>query len=658
MADRAMARDFVDTTLVRTSQLTSTSPEDAIIIRGLSRKIAAVKEEHQFFVQWCDRADALYFPTQFTDGGSDIWANDRTAKIKGRSHISANSSPVYVDIPAALQAEPPIENMLATDNTPEARNAASNLERLYTSWKQQFSFDLKFHKATTTKALYGRTAGRIIINADGFPEPSVIEQPRNLWFGWKTSDYEALDWAAYVLKYEPNALAEEFGVDVITYANDDGSQMPLVINTQQFQDLGVGAQNPRPWMEFGKSRIEVWDYWYRMIENGKAVTYNVVIAGNAVIQGPDPYPEYGGRLPYVPLFNTFIPGVPMGRPELWDIEPIIREENELLTAGGQMIKNGVAGDYWQLVGADAPTRVPPGLKPKRNELVGPGPGNRIETITPFIAQFQLEQFFGRIDRTKAALSGLNDLLLGLAPAQVLSSSKAINALISNYVTRLSMRRKLLYEWRREMWTLALAIWQEKDAKVKAIIDAGAGFLEIVDPSLNPRDEMETATRAVNLMNGKVWSQRRTMDATGVDDPETEQDLIREERTDATMFPESVQVMAQLMGALKSLGLTPSAATTAAVGSQATSGQHDLAAAGVSATPDNSTSSQLPGDQAIPPGDASTGAPPDPNAPQGMTPGPGAQPPPFAVGPPAVMQDKLVGGQTTGRILSQQKLGRR
>lgn len=633
-------RGFVDTTLDRASKLTSMSPEDARIIRGLARKVASVKEEHQFFVTWCDRADALYFPTTFTDGGSDIWPNDKTAKVKGRSHISANSSPVYVDIPASLQAEPPIENMLATDNTEEARNAAVHLERLFTSWKQQFGFELKFHKATTTKGLYGRTAGRITVNADGQPEPSVIEQPRNLWFGWKTSDYQQLDWAAYVLKYEPNALAEEFNVDVISFSNDDGSQMPVVISTQQLADLGVAAQDPRPWLEFGKSRIEVWDYWYRKVEDGKAITCNVVIAGNAIIQGPDQYPEYKGKLPYVPLFNTFIPGVPMGRPELWDIEPLIREENELLTAGSQMIKNGVAGDFWQLVGPDAPSRVPAGLKPKRNELVGPGPGNRIETITPFIAQFQLEQFFGRIDRTKAALSGLNDLLLGLAPAQVLSSSKAINALISNYVTRLSMRRKLLYEWRRAMWQLALDVWAARDEKVQSIIDAGAGYLEIIDPSLNPRDELETATRALNLMNGKAWSQRRTMDAVGVDDPETEQDLIREERTDATMFPADVQVMAQLMGALQALGLTAPTGVSDAVGAQAASGQGDLAAAGVQATPQNTTSAQLPGDQAIPPDES---GPPAPFA---------------AAQEPAIMQGMVQGGQAKGRIMTQQKLGRR
>jgi hypothetical protein len=324
------------------------------------------------------------------------------------------------------------------------------------------------------------------------------------------------------------------------------------------------------------------------------------------------------------------------------MEQIIREKYEKITAAGQMIANATAGDYWQLVGPEAPARVPAGLKPKRNELVGPGPGNRIETITPFIAQFQLEQYLGRLDREGAAISGLNDLLQGLAPAQVLSSSKAINALIANYESRLSMPRKMRYKWRRDVWNLATKVWSSVEgAPIKDIIAAGAAFLEVLDPSLNPRDDMETATRAINLMNAKVWSQARAMDATGVDDVETEQNLIREERTDATMFPESVQVMAQLMGAFQAMGLGAPAGVQDAVGAQAASGQAALDQAGV--TPDNSTSSQLPGDQAIPPGGPDASAPPAPFA---------------AAQQPAVMQGMVQNGQAKGRIMTQQKLGRR
>jgi hypothetical protein len=247
----------------------------------------------------------------------------------------------------------------------------------------------------------------------------------------------------------------------------------------------------------------------------------------------------------VPLFNTFIPGTPTGRSELHDLEQLIREKMERITSGSQAIAGATAGDFWQLVGPDAPATSKNGIKPLRNEVVYPGGGNRIEAITPFIAQFQLEQFLGRIDREMAVISGLNELLLGLAPVQSLSSSKAINALISAYETRLSMRRQLLYAWRFDMVELVFKVWAYHNETIKAIEEAGGGTLDITDPSLSPRDEGETAIRAANLVAAKLISQARGMDMVGVDDPEAEQDIIREESTDATLWPERVQIMAQL-----------------------------------------------------------------------------------------------------------------
>jgi hypothetical protein len=623
------------------------SGEDLNLIRELSYRIESVRTEMDLFRETCDRFDKLYYSEEFTLGGADLWATHPSATTPGRSHVSVNTPSTYVDIPASLQSVDPIENMIATDTTEGARSAAAALERIYVAWKAEEEFDLKFHKASTVKALYGRTASRIYWDKeDDDPHPcvDVVEQPRNLYLGYKTDSYEDVEWAAYVSRWNPNALAEEYGLEVDARALDE-TIVPYI------SSVTTENMSPRPWLNFGPAQIEVWDYWYRRRnKRGKFETWNAVVAGDAIVQGPNRYPEYEGEIPYVPLFNTFIPGVPNGRPELYDMEQLIREKFEKITAGSQMIANGVAGDYWQLIGPEAPTRVPPGLKPKRNELVGPGPGNRIETITPFIAQFQLEQYLGRIDREMATVSGLNDLLLGLAPAQVLSSSKAINALIANYEARLSMRRKLLYAWRRRTWELTVKVWAAKDKNVKSVVTAGGGKLDIQDPSLSPRDEMETSTRASNLVNAKLWSQRRGMDAVGVDDPETEQDMIREERTDATMFPADVQVMAQLMGALQALGLNAPAGAQEQVQDQMASGQSDLRKALGGATPENSTSSQLPGDQGM--------TPPIPGAP----PEAGGAPPPFAAGPgaatPPVMQGMLQEGKTKGRIMTQQTLGRR
>lgn len=639
--------EYVDLTLDRA--IASGDSEDMYLQRTLRSRVAGLESEHSLFRTWCDRADALYYATTFTDWGADLWADDSTATTPGRSHVSVNTPAVYVDVPASLQAPPPIENMLASADEDAARHAAASMERVYKAWKIEEKYELKFHKATVIKGLYGRTAGFVYWDADKKrPCVDVIQNPRNLYLGYKSDDYEEIEWAANVTLQDPNALTEKYSIEWGVRMNNDGTQMPWVLG---LADVDL----PRADMNFGPARVQVWDYWFRKpMRLGKAgrrtkmETWNVVVVGNRVVSEYR-YPEYDGAIPYVPLYNTFIPGAPTGRGELHDMEQLIREKMARITAGAQMIRKATEGDYWQLVGPDAPLRVPPGAKPRLNEVSTPGAGNRIEAIQPFIVQFQLEQFLGRLDREQAVVSGLNDLLLGLAPAQVLSSSKAINALISNYESRLSMRRLLLYSWRKDCWDLAVKVWTRKDDKVKSIVDGGGGVLEITAPSLNPRDELETATKALNLLNGKVWSLERAMDATGVDDPEQEQNLIRANRTDATLFPADVQVMAQLLATLQQLQLAAPPAVQGQAQEQMARGQNDLRTALGAATPTNSEGAPSGGDTGV--------LPPAALVEGGTAPAAGAFAAPQAGQGDAstVLQGMIQGGQAKGRIMTQRRL---
>ncbi len=561
--------------------------EDMSIQRKLSDRVAALATEQNTFRSLADRFDELYYTTTIGPWGPDLWADDPSATTPGRSHISVNSPAVYVDVPASLQALEPIENMLATENSDDARVAAQALERVRKAWKAEERWQLKRHKAATIKGLYGRTASYVYYDeALDRACAAVVENPRNLWMGYTGDDYTKLEWAAHITLMDPNAVREKFSVEFrarsVGPAGGFGEAtevMPWVMTPAE-----MAVDPPHMDLTFGPARVEVWDYWYRMPkagvrgERGKPTemsTWNVVIAGNAVVRGPFEYKEYKGRIPYVPVFNTFIPGTPTGRSDLHDMENLIRETMTRLTAGAQMIAKATAGDYWQLVGENAPAKGSAGVKPKLNEVVSPGGGNRIEAITPVIIQFQLEQFMTRLDREKATISGLNDMLLGLAPSGILNSSKAINALVANYESRLSMRRLLFYTWDRDTWELVVDVWVEKDDTVRQIVSAGGGTLDIIPPSLSPRDEFETAQRAINLVQNKLWSQARGMDAVGVDDPEQEQDIIRGERTDATLFPADVQTMAQLMGILQSLGLAPPPGAAAQVAGQGVSGTEAL-----------------------------------------------------------------------------------
>lgn len=642
--------EYADMTLVRGLKA-SNDPETKAVIADLLARLNAVQATHETFRQWCDRADKLYFPSTINEkNGVDLWPDHESATVNGRQHVSLSLPTPYVDIPSALQAVEPIENMLPAGTATEDASRAAAEERAYVAWKNDEDFDLKWHKAIVTKSLYGMTAGRVYWDEDeGRPCLDVIQQPRHLFFGWKTADYEKLEWAAYRMYYEPNALTEEFGVEVRSHTTEDGLKLPFV-QQQSWDDIPG-----RPDDGLGDARVEVWDYWYRKpVWKGQKFlrmdTYNVVIAGNYVVRGPLKYPEYKGKLPYIPLFNTFIPGVPFGRSDLFDIEPLLREKMERITNGAQMIANVTSGDAYQLVGPDAPMRVPQGMKPIKGGVIAPGPGNRIEVITPFIAQLQLEQHLVRIDRELATISGANELILGLAPSQVLSSSKAINALISQFEARLSLRRKLLYKWRKDIWALARVIGMQKSKLFSDALPEEPSFLDIKDPSLNPRDELETATRALNLVNGKLWSQRRAMDAVGVDDPETEQDYIREERTDATLFPADVQVMAQLLGALQQLGIQAPQGAEQMASQQAGSGAEALQAALGAAAP--ATGPEQGGPGGAPEAQANT-----PTVPGAMGNAAGA-----LVAPPGdkptVMQGMIEGGKAKGRIMTQQSLGRR
>jgi hypothetical protein len=69
------------------------------------------------------RMDALFYSTTFTAFGADLWADDPNLKMDGRSHVSLNTPQVYVEVPAALQAVEPIENIVAIEDSDTARDA-------------------------------------------------------------------------------------------------------------------------------------------------------------------------------------------------------------------------------------------------------------------------------------------------------------------------------------------------------------------------------------------------------------------------------------------------------------------------------------------------------------------------------------------------------
>ena len=534
------------------------SPEYGVLSEAYHRK-QMMEPEQQRLRSIFRRHDHFYYPSTVTLGGADHWAEDPSARTAGRAHVSVNLHPSYVNIPSSLQAIMPVVNYVATDTSKEGRASASRRERLFFAWAEANEFEVRLEEACLYKCLYGHTAAKISWDDKrNVPRLSIIDTPENLYLGYGDSNYNRIDWAVYTYGLSPQAAEEDFGVEVFPvqdgnkwwpYTTSASHSDPLAnLYSKEFQ-----RQPNRINTWYDDMKISVLDYWYKKPSKKRgepALVCNALIVGNTIVSKSE-HPELMGSLPYVVLRNSIIPGSPYGRSELYDVEQLLREKDERITAQAQMIQSIVGGQMWQLVGGDAPDEVPANAIPKPGRVATPGPGNELRAIQPFIPQFQIEDYNRRIDREIAVVTGLNDLLLGLAPSSVLGSSRAIASLVANYEQRIAPKRKLLYSWLKRVWEITARMWGEMDPAIAEII-AGEYRLEITPPELTPRDTLELAQTALNLVQGRLWSAERAMDRVGVEDPEGEKDLIRDEQTDATLNPNAVMTMGNLMALFQQL----------------------------------------------------------------------------------------------------------
>jgi len=525
-------------------------PEFMLYSEVLMRKQTSEPEQNRLRAIF-RRFDNLYHPNIITLGGADHWADDATARTAGRAHVSVNVHAAYVNIPASLQAVMPVINYVPEGQEVDARSRAANAERLFFRWAEENEFDLVLEDACFVKALYGYTAAKIHWDAERqTPRVRIVESPENLYLGFGNSDFSRVDWALYCYGMSPQAVEEDYGIRVVA-AQQGGKWYNYTASTHddpianvyqnQFERNPLRRETP-----YEMQQVEVYDYWYKVPgAPGKAPTvYNAIFVGNTMVKNTK-HSEFRGEIPYILLTNAKVPGSPYGKPELYDVEQLLREKDERITNQAQMIHSVIGGQMFQLVGPEAPDEVPPNAIPKPGKMAAPGPGNEIRSISPFIPQFQIEDYNRRIDREIAVVTGLNDLLLGLAPSGVLGSSRAIASLVANYEARIAPKRKLLYSWIKQVWRMCAKIWETKNKEVGLIL-GGNYRIEITPPELTPRDTLELAQTAINLVQNRIWSANRAMDRVGVEDPEGEMSVIRDEQTDATINPSSVMAMANLV----------------------------------------------------------------------------------------------------------------
>jgi hypothetical protein len=574
------------------------------------------------------RFDNLYYPQTVTQGGPDHWATHPTAKTAGKVHVSINTPPVYVDSPADIQSIRPYINAVPRSGKEEDLVAANMRETLFWLFWNGNDMDLQLRIGARIRALYGEVALRAYWDAeDEMPEVEIVQSPENLRIGWGASDFSRKDWAIYRYFLTPQAIREDFSLEV---TKEKGKI--IVFAPQDTPQTRIPT-------EYERTQVACYDYWYKKTVNAepgkpaKISVRNAFYVGNYQVFDVE-HPEFDD-VPYIYIPNGTIPGQPHGKSELHDLEQLFHEKDEAFSRLGQIMARATEGQMFQINGPDAPSDTPPAAAiPAPNKLAAPGPGNVINPVTPYLPAFQGEQYLKRLDEEMTRISGLSDLLMGMAGGAA-NSSKAVNAQLGMYVPRIALKREMLYRgFIHELWEVCGTIWSRKDSKVAKILDEDFS-LTVRAPEISQRDDLEAMQRAITGVQNRVISLDTAMDWVGIDNPTDEKKKIMTEQTNAALNPAPVMTQMQLLQMAQQFGF----ASTQQAAQQAPQNVTADALAGVVAQrqqnpkPPGSQSANTPVGAPVPPDNA--------QAPNGA---------------PLTSQTMLQGGKTTGRVLSQQQIG--
>ena len=260
--------------------------------------------------------------------GASHWAWYHTsATPPGQAHVSLNTPPIYVDIPASLQAVPAHREPRPAGRQRGGPRAGGHDRAAVPR--------VEAPRSTSTGSGPQGLCGQGPLRADGgqglvgqrqgLPDVSIVDQPRNLWLGWGTSDYRRLDWACTRTCMTPEAIFAEYGLRVDTRKDKSAGYHPVrhaphlghdqrrIVSRAMAGPDGAGRSrssttgtaSPMP-----PKRREAG----RAVRAGRPRHVERDHRRQPVVQRPKFTPSTTGTIPYVPCSTRTSRACPTGRP--------------------------------------------------------------------------------------------------------------------------------------------------------------------------------------------------------------------------------------------------------------------------------------------------------------------------------------------------------
>ncbi len=496
-----------------------------------------------------DRYDTLHFYYQPPDG--DQWPQDRD-KRPNQLHITANICKPAVNIDSRLQAKLPRLALNPKSIKPADRDRAAKVEQIMRDTLDLSGWDVWLGDLTKSKCLYGKGVLKPFWNVEEKrPDVSVVETPGNLRIGWGSSDFSTIDWALYEYSLSPVEVLRRFSNLEVLPPQQAGNIAQVQYRASSKEDiLGMKADdtgrpddyNAYTPSDYERQQLRVWDYWFR---DEEGVVRNAIIVekhlakpkGQSVLVAK--HPELLD-IPYIVIENIHEPGTPEGLSTIEDLVDIQHNYNVALTHWAQLVNDEI-DPAWQHTGE---SQLPDGVVPSAGEIVEAGDGE-IKPIAKPVNVFPIAELVKELWNAYHKTSGLPEILFTVPPGAQ-TAGRALSIMVEAAMNQMEPKRNRLYQGLAQLlifWTYML---ERKQPKELGSVVKGFRRWRFVAPEITPRDMIEATQNAANKVNGHLSSIVHAMDEIGVDNPEDELELIRQEQTDISLNPGNVQVIAAVV----------------------------------------------------------------------------------------------------------------
>ena len=484
-----------------------------------------------------------YFaPPQYNWGSGDQWPADRAMR-PDKIHVTANVMRPFLTVGARLESILPRITIPSSTLPENERRRAEAAEQLMLTWLDLSGWDTWMFDFCLTKGIYGKGILKPYWNdKEKRGDVYVIESPWNLRLGYGASDFHTIDWAIYEYSLSVYECKRRYPDLHIKETGD--TKAPLHVSRYTSHD-DVLQQRDNSWVpyrepsNYEKMQARIWDYWYK--EDGDI--YNVVIVEGCAVAEPAKHDELLD-IPYIVAEHDHEPGSPEGVSGAIDLIDMQIELNRTLSHMFQYVADNV-DPAWFISGPDSGAW-PEGAIPKAGQVVSTGESTIYE-----VPKGESTVAFTEVIRTiwdgLHRMSGVPEIALGgLAGSDI--SGRATAVQIQSHLNRMDPRRQRTYRALKELLRAWVFMAEEKNPKLQVgenkvgLAEMLGGFRnwKIIPPEITPRDAQESVNTEINKVNAKLSSYRTSMDAIGIDNPEAELDLIRQEGMDAQLNPERAQ----------------------------------------------------------------------------------------------------------------------